>query len=87
MNITKISKETSAAVDELIQFLDAPHGALAWPGANPWAHAEPKLASRTLEEKLVDAPSTDIQLAAEGPTVALKGGTGFAVLRAPDLTL
>ncbi|KAL1665340.1 Dak1 domain-containing protein [Schizophyllum commune] len=50
---TSASKTTSTSVDELLAFLDAPHGTIAWPSGNVYP-APPHLASRTREEKFID---------------------------------
>lgn len=59
-NVTQVANKTGLTTRKILELLDAPHGALAYPNGCVW-QGYTDLEKRNFKEKLVDAPPEHVQ--------------------------
>lgn len=71
LNVTQVAKRAGHTTKRVLELLDAPHGALAYPNGCVW-QGHPDLEKRTFAEKCFDAPQDEHKVES-GSAASLKG--------------
>lgn len=90
LNVSQVAKRTGLTSKKILDLLDAPHGALAYPNGCVW-QGHPELEKRTFAEKCIEAPKDHDKAEANGTSSSLKGSHFLSVVvekgKLADLTV